>query len=135
MSGHHTRRCDIDRELVMVKKLTSEMSLTGNGLRDWLAQRFSSVVIALYFLVISGFFYFNPQLDYAGLRSFFATTWVQVFTLLALISLFVHAWVGVWTVITDYIKPAVLRLCIQLLVVLSLFVYFFWGVAILWKLV
>jgi succinate dehydrogenase / fumarate reductase membrane anchor subunit len=121
--------------MAMVKKLISEMSLTGNGLRDWLAQRFSSLIIAAYFLVVLGFFYFHPQLDYAGLRLFFTTLWVQVFTMLALVSLFLHAWVGVWTVITDYIQPLVLRLTIQVLVIVTLFAYFFWGIDILWKLV
>ena len=64
------------------------MSLTGNGLRDWLVQRFSSLVIAIYFLVLSGFFLLHPQLDYTTLRHFFSATWMQVFTLIALLSLF-----------------------------------------------
>lgn len=40
----------------MVNKLSVGMSLTGSGLKDWLVQRFSSLIIALYFLVILGFF-------------------------------------------------------------------------------
>lgn len=118
----------------MVNKLTTDMSLTGNGLRDWLVQRFSSFVIAIYFLVLLGFFLFHPKLDYTKLRHFFSTTWMQVFTLIALLSLFLHAWVGIWTVITDYIKPIVMRLIIQVLVIVTLIIYFFWGVEILWKL-
>jgi len=119
----------------MVNKLTSDMSLTGNGLRDWLIQRFSSLIIAAYFIVLVGFFCKYPNFDFVQLRDFFATSWVQIFTLLALLSVFCHAWVGVWTVITDYIKPVVLRFLIQALVILALFVYFFWGVEILWRLV
>jgi succinate dehydrogenase / fumarate reductase membrane anchor subunit len=118
----------------MVSKLITDMSLTGNGLRDWLVQRFSALILAGYFLVLLGFFILHPQLDYIGLRHFFATTWMQVFTLITLLSLFLHAWVGIWTVITDYINPIALRLSIQALVILTLFVYFFWGVEILWKL-
>ena len=118
----------------MVNKLTTDMSLTGNGLRDWLVQRFSALILAGYCLVLFGFFILHPHLDYMGLRQFFATTWMQVFTLIALFSLFVHAWVGIWTVITDYVKPVVLRLSVQVLVIAMLFIYFFWGIEILWKL-
>ncbi|KTC83309.1 succinate dehydrogenase, hydrophobic membrane anchor protein [Legionella cincinnatiensis] len=118
----------------MVNKLITEMSLTGNGLRDWLVQRFSALIVAAYFLVLFGFFILHPHLNYLGLRQFFSTTWMQVFTLIALLSLFVHAWIGIWTVITDYINPIVPRLSLQVLVILTLFIYFFWGVEILWKL-
>jgi len=119
----------------MVNKLTADMSLTGNGLRDWLTQRLSSLIIAIYFLVLLGFFFLHSQLDYTTLRHFFSTAWMQVFTLTALLSLFLHAWVGIWTVITDYIKPIVIRLMTQALVILALIIYFFWGIEILWKLV
>jgi len=118
----------------MVNKPTTDMSLTGNGLRDWLVQRFSSLIIAIYFLVLLGFFILHPQLDYSTFQYFFANTWMQVFTLITLLSLFLHAWVGIWTVITDYINPIAIRLTIQALVILTLLIYFFWGVEILWKL-
>jgi len=118
----------------MVNKLTTDMSLTGNGLRDWLVQRFSSLIIGIYFLIVVGFFLLHPQLDYVTLRHFFSASWMQVFTLVALLSLFLHAWVGVWTVVTDYIKPIGVRLIIQALVILTLIIYFFWGIEILWKL-
>lgn len=118
----------------MVNKPTSDMSLTGNGLRDWLTQRLSSLIIAVYFFVLLEFFILHPRLDYTMLQHFFSAAWMQVFTLIALLSLFLHAWVGIWTVITDYINPTAARLTMQALVILTLLIYFFWGVEILWKL-
>jgi succinate dehydrogenase / fumarate reductase membrane anchor subunit len=118
----------------MVNKLTTDMSLTGNGLRDWLVQRFSSLIIAIYFLVLLEFFILHSQLNYSTFQHFFASIWIQVFTLITLLSLFLHAWVGILTVITDYINPIAIRLTIQALVILTLLIYFFWGVEILWKL-
>lgn len=118
----------------MVNKLTTDMSLTGNGLRDWLVQRFSSLIIGIYFIVLSVFFFMHPTLNYLDFRNFFASKSMQVFTLITLISVFLHGWVGVWTVITDYVKPITLRLIIQVLVILALAIYFFWGITILWKL-
>lgn len=115
-------------------KLTTALSLTSNGLRDWLIQRFSSLIIGCYFVVLLSFFFSHPHLDFDMLRNFFAIIWVQVFTLIALLSLFAHAWVGIWTVITDYIKSIALQLILQAVVIITLFVYLFWGASILWKL-
>jgi succinate dehydrogenase / fumarate reductase membrane anchor subunit len=119
----------------MVKKLITEMSLTGNGLRDWLWQRFSAIVLGVYFLVLLQFFFTHPHLQFLTLRLYFSTPWVQIFTLIALVSLFLHAWVGMWTVITDYIKPAMIRFVAQALVILTLVIYFFWGIEILWRVI
>ena len=119
----------------MVNKLLTDMSLTGNGLRDWLVQRFSAVVLAGYVFVLLRFFFIHPHVDFTTLRNYFATSWMQVFTLVALFSLTLHAWVGIWTVITDYIKPAVIRFTIQAFVILLCVIYFFWGIEILWRVV
>jgi succinate dehydrogenase / fumarate reductase membrane anchor subunit len=119
----------------MVNKSITDMSLTGNGLRDWLWQRFSALILGVYFLVLIGFFFTHPHLQFSTLRDYFSTMWMQVFTLIAFLSLFLHAWVGMWTVITDYIKPVVMRFIIQVLVILTLIIYFCWGVEILWRLV
>jgi succinate dehydrogenase / fumarate reductase membrane anchor subunit len=119
----------------MVNKLSTAMSLTSNGLHDWLVQRFSAIILAIYFLVLVGFFLLHPALDFTTWQGFFAQMWMQIFTLIVLLSLFVHAWVGIWTVLTDYIYPASMRLIMQALVIFLLIIYFFWGVEILWRLV
>lgn len=119
----------------MVNKLTTDMSLTANGLRDWLVQRFSAITTAIYFLVLVGFFLLHPVLTFVMWQEFFAQVWMQVFTLIVLLSVFVHAWVGIWTVVTDYVHPISVRFIVQALVILLLIIYFFWGVEILWRLV
>ena len=68
----------------MVNKPTTDMSLTGNGLRDWLAQRFSSLIIAIYFLVLLGFFIEHPQLDYTKLQPIIVRIMAQSLVILAL---------------------------------------------------
>ncbi|MBP9777655.1 MAG: succinate dehydrogenase, hydrophobic membrane anchor protein [Rickettsiaceae bacterium] len=117
----------------MVKKSKFEMSLTGSGLYDWLIQRVSSLIIGVYFLALIGFFFQHPHLDYSSLRYFFNSIWIQFFTLITLLSIVLHAWIGVWTIITDYIKTCIMRIIIQVAVILTLSIYFIWGVAILWK--
>lgn len=116
----------------MVNKLTNVLSLTRNGMRDWLVQRVTSIILAAYILCLMGFFLSHPNLDFYSWQSFLSDAWMRIFSLLALLSLSLHAWVGLWTVMTDYVKPAYLRLFVQLIVILALAAYFFWGIEILW---
>ncbi len=115
----------------MVKSITS---LGRTGAYDWLMQRASALVLALYTLFWVGYFLATPDLDYQQWAALFEQTWMRVFTLLALISLGLHAWVGLWTITTDYIKAAAPRFVIQALCGLIMFVYLVWGVEILWGL-
>jgi succinate dehydrogenase / fumarate reductase membrane anchor subunit len=66
------------------------------------------------------------------LRAFFAGGAMRIATLLFLLALLYHAWVGVRDIIMDYIKPAALRLGLQSLVGVALASYAIWSVAILW---
>ncbi|MFG6157986.1 succinate dehydrogenase, hydrophobic membrane anchor protein [Halomonas sp. 1390] len=103
-----------------------------SGLSDWLLQRVSAVILALYSLFIVGFLLFNPGLDYAVWSGLFAQTWMRIFSLLAFISLAAHAWVGLWTVTTDYLKPTGIRIGTQLIIILAIFVFLVWGITVLW---
>lgn len=113
----------------MVGNITS---LTNNGLRDWLIQRVSAVVIGGYILFLAAFILAQPHVDYVSWHTLFSHMWMKLFTLLCLLSLVLHAWIGVWTVTTDYLNKTSLRLPIQMLVALSLIAFFAWGIAILW---
>lgn len=114
----------------MVESVTS---YSGNGVRDWLIQRVSAIILAVYALFLLGFFLFNPYMDYVTWGGLFAHTSMKIFSLLALLALIGHAWIGVWTVLTDYVKPYPLRIIIQVLVIVALLTYLIWGVDILWS--
>ena len=113
----------------MVSDVTS---LTGNGLKDWLIQRVTAVFFAAYSLFLLGFLYMHPQLNYSEWQALFHMTSVQIATVIALFTLTLHAWIGVWTVTTDYIKCTAIRLSVQLLVALLLVGQFIWGLMIVW---
>ena len=77
--------------------------------------------------------------DYAQWQAMFASTGMRVFTLLAILSLAAHAWIGMWAVGTDYLtermlgtKGNLLRLAFQIGCSLAIFVYVIWGTQILW---
>lgn len=109
----------------------SASGLTGSGSRDWFLQRLSAVILAVYSLVMVGFFLTN-DVDYQTWHTFMSATGMKVFTLVALAALVFHAWVGMWTVFTDYIKATGLRIFLQIATVTAIFVYLFWGMMIFW---
>lgn len=111
----------------MIKSATG---LTGSGSRDWIVQRISAVVLAVYSVVMLVWFVTHPHPSYELWRGFMLSMPMRLFSVLAIISLAGHAWVGMWTVFTDYIKSSGLRLVLQSAMILAVIVYLFWGVMI-----
>jgi succinate dehydrogenase / fumarate reductase membrane anchor subunit len=103
------------------------------GLRDWLAQRVSAVVLLTYTLLLIGAVLFTRDLDYGSWAGMFSTVWMKVATLLAVLALIWHAWVGVRDIYMDYIKPTGVRLVLQVATVVALVGYAIWAVIILWR--
>ena len=113
----------------MVSNITS---LTGNGLKDWLIQRVTAVLIAAYTLFIVGYLLLHPALSYEQWHQLFQCNWLRIATVLVLLAFVLHAWVGIWTVTTDYLKGACLRVAVQLLVILFMLTLLIWGIDIIW---
>ncbi len=115
--------------------MTSKRIVVGAhyGMRDWLAQRFTAVTMAVYTLVLLGSLVMLPELSYGTWAGMFASGWMKVLTLLALIALAWHAWVGVRDIFMDYIKPIGLRLALQVITIVLLLGYACWAVIILWS--
>jgi len=102
------------------------------GLRDWLVQRVTAVVMAVYSLVVVGYLLLQHSFGYDTWVELFSGNIMRSFSLLFLLSLFYHAWIGVRDIVMDYIKPASIRLVIHVLVILALVLYTIWSVQILW---
>ncbi len=112
--------------------VTNITNLGRSGLSDWLIQRVTAVILALYTVFIVAYLLFNPGLDYVTWSNLFAQTWMRIFSLLAIISLVAHAWVGLWTVTTDYLKSTGQRIGAQVIIILAIFVFLVWGIIVLW---
>ena len=119
--------------------IKSATGLTGSGSRDWIVQRFGAVVLALYSIVLLGFFLTHGNVDFFEWSAFMTSLPMRLFSLVAIIALAGHAWVGMWTVFTDYIttskigsKATGLRLALQALMIAAILVYVFWGIMIFW---
>lgn len=111
----------------------SVLGVNHEGLRDWIMQRLSAIFMAVYSLGLITYFLFHRQLTYVEWHQLFSYTFIKVATLLFIVCILVHAWVGMWTVFTDYVKPFVLRSILNTLVLLALIAFFFWTLLILWS--
>lgn len=119
--------------------VTTVTNLSRSGLYDWMAQRVSAVLLAVYTLFLLGYLLMNPGLTYEQWVGLFSQNWMRIFSMLTLVALSVHAWVGMWTISTDYLTPmamgksaTILRFLFQAACGLAMFVFFVWGVQILW---
>ena len=73
--------------------VTAVTNLGRSGLYDWLVQRATAVILLAYFLCIAGFMLTNPDFEYAQWHAYFNSTFMRIFSLLALISLVAHSWI------------------------------------------
>ncbi|MDP5340100.1 MAG: succinate dehydrogenase, hydrophobic membrane anchor protein [Litorivicinaceae bacterium] len=113
--------------------VTSVLNYGRSGVHDWVMQRFSALVLAAYTVVMVGWLLVNGEaLTFAQWREFMGQTWVRIFSLLAVLSLAGHAWIGLWTVATDYLKVNWVRVAFLATIAVSLFVYVVWAISILW---
>jgi succinate dehydrogenase / fumarate reductase membrane anchor subunit len=103
------------------------------GTRDWLAQRITALIMAVYTLLALGFFAARSPFTYESWKALFAQGWMRIATLLFAVSLAWHAWVGVRDILMDYVKHDGLRLALQVLTVLLLAGYTSWTIEILWR--
>jgi succinate dehydrogenase / fumarate reductase membrane anchor subunit len=104
------------------------------GLRDWIAQRATAVVMAFYSLFIVVIFLVLRPTDFETWHNIFANGPVKFFTFLFALSLFYHAWIGIRDLWMDYVKPVSARLTLHVLTILALVGYVAWTAAILWRL-
>ena len=119
--------------------IKSATGLTGSGTRDWIVQRISAVVLAVYSVVLLGFFLTHGDVSFTQWSRFMTSLPMRLFSLVAVLALAGHAWVGMWTVFTDYIttgklgaSAAGLRLVLQTLMIIAVLVFLFWGIMIFW---
>lgn len=112
--------------------VTRSAALGRNGVYDFLLIRTSSIILALYSLYILGMFLFTPELNYQLWILLFGNLSTKLFTILALFALLVHARIGMWQVLTDYVKPPLVRGALQFIINVVLFCYLATGIIVLW---
>jgi succinate dehydrogenase / fumarate reductase membrane anchor subunit len=103
------------------------------GLKDWLAQRITAVVMAVYTLILLVMFFKAGDFSYVGWAGMFARQWFKVATMVTFLALFYHAWVGMRDILMDYIKPVAIKLTLQAAAIVWLFACAVYAAQILWS--
>ena len=104
------------------------------GMRDWLSQRVTACLMALFTVVLLVQVLFSKgPLGYDSWAGIFAPQWMKVLIFVLLVALGWHAWVGVRDIWMDYIKPAALRLVLQVATIVWLVGCMGWAVQVLWR--
>ena len=103
-----------------------------SGWRDWLVQRVTAVVIGVYAIFLFLYLFIHPTITYGQWHSLFSHLVMKMFTFIVLLSILWHAWIGLWTVFTDYVKNKPTRLALETIVCLLLIAFLAWTFEILW---
>lgn len=106
----------------------------GYGLRDWMAQRATALLMALFTLALLVQVLMPGELGYERWAAIFSQQWMKVLTFTLIISLAYHAWVGVRDIWMDYVQPVGLRLALHLFALVWLVGCAGWAVQVLWRL-
>ncbi|MDA9296484.1 succinate dehydrogenase, hydrophobic membrane anchor protein [Porticoccaceae bacterium] len=119
--------------------VTNVTSLGRSGLSDWLIARVSAYVMTAYLIFIVGYLMLTPDLNYTQWAALNSSLPMRMFSLVTILSIAAHAWIGMWCVLTDYItvrligpKATALRIIFQLGMIAITLLYVIWAIDILW---
>lgn len=103
------------------------------GVGNFLLQRLTALILAVFVAILAVRVLAAGDLTYVAWASIFVPMWMKVLTLVALLALLYHAWIGVKDIWMDYVKPVWVRLLLQTLTALWLIGCAAWSAQILWR--
>ncbi len=120
----------------MAQNFGSKRTVVGAhyGLRDWLSQRVTAAVMALFTFALIVQVLLPGEMGYDKWAGIFSRQWMKVLTFVVIVSLIVHVWVGVRDVLMDYVKPVGMRLGLQVATIVWLVGCAGWAIQVLWRL-
>ena len=106
------------------------------GLRDWLSQRITAALMALFtILLLVQVIFSKGPIGYDQWAGIFSAQWMKVLTFCVIIALLYHVWVGMRDIWMDYITSKVwLRLSLQVATIVWLLACAGWAIQVLWRL-
>lgn len=104
------------------------------GLRDWLAQRVTAVLMALFTVVLLAQVIFGEPVSYYKWAGIFSQQWMKVLTFVVILSILYHVWVGMRDIWMDYVQPVGIRLGLQVFTLVWLVGCAGWAIQVLWRL-
>ena len=110
--------------------MTSSASL---GLKAWLIQRFTAVYIAVFLLFIVFQLLLVPVHSYQEWVAWVAHPFINAALAVFIVSLLLHAWVGLRDVVMDYVKPPGVRIALFVVLIVLLTGCAMWSLRLLVK--
>ena len=106
------------------------------GLRDWLAQRVTGALMALFTIIVLGqVMLTSGPIGYDKWAGIFSSQWMKVLTFSVIIALLYHVWIGMRDIWMDYVTSTVwLRLVLQVATIVWLIGCAGWAIQVLWRL-
>ena len=104
------------------------------GSRDWLSQRVTAVLMAVFTVVVVVQLLLPGEMGYYKWAGIFAPQWMKFLTFVVIVALGVHAWVGIRDIWMDYVKPAGIRLALQVFSIVWLLGCAGWAAQVIWRL-
>ena len=102
------------------------------GFFEWIVQRATALLIGVYTIFLVGFLVMHVPLNYTDWKLLFDCVAMRVATIVVVAAILWHAWIGLWTVLTDYVKCGYARLFLQIVIVVLLASYFVWCLDAFW---
>lgn len=104
-----------------------------HGIYEWLLVRFSAMLMLLYLIYFFCFILFNASLSYNEWHDFFDKKINKIFSILTLISMLSHTWIGMRHILEDYIKKFALKILGIWLIITILLLYLSFGIIVIWS--
>jgi succinate dehydrogenase / fumarate reductase membrane anchor subunit len=105
------------------------------GLRDWLAQRITAALMALFtVLLLAQVIFSKGPIGYDKWAGIFSAQWMKILTFTVIIALLFHVWVGMRDIWMDYVKPVSVKLILNVFTIVWLVACAGWGIQVLWRL-
>jgi succinate dehydrogenase / fumarate reductase membrane anchor subunit len=101
------------------------------GMRAWLTQRLTGLVMAIYSVMFMLRFLIVRPESYETWVGFFQPFWWRMASLFFWIALSLHAWLGIRDVLKDYVPNYALQMVLQNILVVLLCIYLAWAVWLL----
>jgi len=104
-----------------------------HGLNGWIWQRITAGIMALYSIIMAVRAGLNAPFTAASWKAFFTPSIFKLLTLLFVLSLLYHAWLGVKEILMDYVHNKKIAAVLEAVVTLAVAGYACWTMVIVWN--
>ncbi|PHI37617.1 succinate dehydrogenase, hydrophobic membrane anchor protein [Pseudoalteromonas sp. GCY] len=110
----------------------NQATLKRDGVQDYVSLRTTALIILAYAVFIVGYLLITPELTYEAWSGLFSNLAVKASTMITLVCIMVHTRIGLWQVLTDYVKNSTTRTILGFVLNLMALAYVAIGLFVLW---